>query len=133
MRPLDLICLDTDKSLDPTRKKNRSRLCARKYQTKKQGEIQRALPASQLFSSMPPLEAVKVLVSIMMSVSLSNKGKPLKLRHYDISRAHFQGTAQRLVYIKTSRRRSSEVWRGQSWQIDQEHVRNSRRFPQLTT
>ena len=24
----------------------------------------------------------------------------LKLRHYDISRAHFQGTAQRLIYIK---------------------------------
>ena len=36
----------------------------------------------------------------VMSVSLSNKGKPLKLRHYDISRAHFQGTAQRLIYIK---------------------------------
>ena len=49
---------------------------------------------------MPLLEAVKVLVSIMMSVSLSNKGKPLKLRHYDISWAHFQGTAQRFVYIK---------------------------------
>ena len=49
---------------------------------------------------MSPLEAVKVLVSIMMSVSLSNKGKPLKLRHYDISRAHFQGTALRLIYIK---------------------------------
>ena len=41
-----------------------------------------------------------MLVSIMMSVSLSNKGKPLKLRHSDISRAHFQGTAQRLIYIK---------------------------------
>ena len=64
---------------------------------KKQGKIQRALPASQLFSAMPPL--VKVVVSIMMSVSLSNKGKPLKLRHYDISRAHFQGTAKRLIYI----------------------------------
>ena len=49
---------------------------------------------------MPPLEAVKVLFSIMMSMSLSNKGKPLKLRHYDISRAHFQGTAQRLICIK---------------------------------
>ena len=49
---------------------------------------------------MPPLEAVKVLVSIMMSESLSNKGKPLKLRHYDVSRAHFQGTAQRLIYIR---------------------------------
>ena len=69
MKPLDLICVDTDKSVDPTRKKIRSRLCAREYKTKKQGEIQRALPASQLFSAMPPFEAVKVLVSIMMSVS----------------------------------------------------------------
>ena len=43
---------------------------------------------------------MKVLVSIVMSVSLSNKLKPLKLRHYDISRAHFQGTAQRLIYIR---------------------------------
>ena len=46
-------------------------------------------------SALPLLEAVKVLVSIMMLVSFSNKRKPLKLRHYDISRAHFQGTAQR--------------------------------------
>ena len=36
----------------------------------------------------------------MMSVSWSNKGKPSKLRHYDISRAHFHGTAQRLIYIR---------------------------------
>ena len=49
---------------------------------------------------MPPLEAVKVLVSIMMSVSLSNKGKPLKLGSYDISRSHFPGAAQRLIYIR---------------------------------
>ena len=76
------------------------RSCVQEYKTKKQGKIQRALPASQLFSAMPPLEAVKVLVSIMMSVGLSNKGKPMKLTHYDISRAHFQGTAQRLIYIR---------------------------------
>ena len=100
MKLLDLIRVDTDKSEDPTRKKIRSRLCGREYKTKKQGKIQRALPASQLFSAMPPLEAVKVIVSIMMSVSSSNKGKRLKLRHYDISRAHFQQTAQRLIYIK---------------------------------
>ena len=62
MKPLDLIWVDTDKSVDPTRKKIRSRLCAREYKTKKQGKIQRALPASQLFSAMPPLESVKVLV-----------------------------------------------------------------------
>ena len=36
----------------------------------------------------------------MTSVSLANKGKPLKLRHCDISRAHIQGTAQRLIYIR---------------------------------
>ena len=41
-------------------------LCVRAYKTKKQGKIQRALPASQLFSAMPPLGAVKVLLSIMM-------------------------------------------------------------------
>ena len=80
MKPLDLIWVDTGKSVNPTRKKIRSRLCAREYKTKKQGKIQRALPASQLFPAMPPLEAVKVLVSIMMSASLSKKGKPLKLR-----------------------------------------------------
>ena len=103
MKPLDLIWVDTDKSVDPTRKKIGSRLCARGHKTKKQGKIQRALPASQLFSS-PLLEAVKVLVSIMMSVSLSNKGTPLKLRHYDISRAHFQGAAKRFIYIKLPQR-----------------------------
>ena len=44
MRLLDLIWVDTDKSVDPAHKKIRSRLCAREYQTKKQGKIQRALP-----------------------------------------------------------------------------------------
>ena len=36
---------------------------------------------------MPPLEAVKVLASIMMSVGWSSNCEPLKLRHYDISKA----------------------------------------------
>ena len=62
MKPLNSIWVDTDKSVDPTRKKIRSRLCARESKTKKQGKIQRALPAFHLFSAMPHLEAVKVLV-----------------------------------------------------------------------
>ena len=49
---------------------------------------------------MPPLEAVKALVSIMMSGSWLNKGKLLKLRHNDISRAHFQETSQRLKNVR---------------------------------
>ena len=39
MKPLDLIWMETDKSVDPTRKKIRSRLCARAHRTKKQGKI----------------------------------------------------------------------------------------------
>ena len=35
MKPLDLIWVDADKSVDSTRKKIRSRLCAREYKTKK--------------------------------------------------------------------------------------------------
>ena len=38
MEPLDLIWVDTDKSVDPTRKKIRSSLCAREYLTKKHGK-----------------------------------------------------------------------------------------------
>ena len=41
--------------------------------TKKQGKIQRALPASQLFFAMPLVEVVKVHVSTLVSVNLSNK------------------------------------------------------------
>ena len=39
LKPLDLVWVDTDKSVVPTRKKLRSRLCAREYRTKKQGKI----------------------------------------------------------------------------------------------
>ena len=81
--------------IPPTRKFDRD--CVPENKTKKQGKIQRTLLASLFFSAMPPLEAVKSLVSIMMSVSWSIRRKPLKLRHYDISKAHFQRTAQRLM------------------------------------
>ena len=132
IKPLDLIWVDTDKSVDPTRKKIRSRLCAREYTTKKQGKIQRALPASQLFSAMAPFEAVKVLVSIVMSVSLSNNGtieiKTLRHQQSILSRNNGETHLQ-----QTFCRGSSEAWRRQSWQIFQEHVRTSRCFPHLAT
>ena len=43
---LDLIRVDTDKSVDPAHKKIRSILCGREYKTKKHGQIGRALLAS---------------------------------------------------------------------------------------
>ena len=75
MRPLDLIWVTLTCLWIRHARKFDSRLCAREYKTKKQGRIQRALTTSQLFCGMSLLEALKVLVSIMMSVSLSNKGK----------------------------------------------------------
>ena len=73
---------------------------SQEMQDKEAGNIQGALLASQFLSAMPLPDAVKVLVSIVMSVGWSSKGKPLKLRHHDVSRAHFQGAAQRLVYVR---------------------------------
>ena len=37
MKPLNLIWVDTDKVVDPTRKNIQSLLCAKEYKTKKQG------------------------------------------------------------------------------------------------
>ena len=96
---------DADISVDAAHKKCRSRLCAREYKTKSQSKILRALLASQFCSAMPPLEAVKVLVSIMMSVGWSSKCNPLKLKQHDLSRAHFQRTAQRLKCVSVFQRK----------------------------
>ena len=42
-KPLDLIWVDTDKSVDPAHKKIRSRLCAKEYKTKNQSKIQKSI------------------------------------------------------------------------------------------
>eukprot|EP00973_Karenia_brevis_P012543 1702831-Karenia_brevis.AAC.1 len=49
---------------------------------------------------MPPLEAVKLLCSLLVSKNMSKAGKKLKLQLYDVSRAHFYGEAQRDVYVE---------------------------------
>ena len=49
---LELIWVDTDRSVDPAHKKIRSRLCARTYMTKEQGKIQRTFLDAWMFSAM---------------------------------------------------------------------------------
>ena len=62
IRPLTLLWVDTNKSLYPETWKIRSRFCKREYNTKtKGGAVRGALPAAQLFSAMPPLEALKIV------------------------------------------------------------------------
>ena len=57
-----------------------------------------------------PDSTSKVLGSILMSVSLSNKGKSSKLKHHDIN--IFPGTRKKLIYIlsvcRTTQRRTSK-------------------------
>ena len=79
MKLLDLIWVD------PTHKKTRSRLCVQES-TRRRSKVRfkEFYPVLTCSLQMPLLEAVKVLVPIMMSVSLSNKGKPIEvetLRH----------------------------------------------------
>ena len=51
------------------------------------------------FSNMQPLEAAKLLCSMLATKRKSKRGKPLKLALFDISRAHFYGKAQREIYV----------------------------------
>ena len=67
----------------------------------------------------------QVLVSIMISVSLSNKGISFEVdtpRHQQSILSRNNGEAH---LHPTSRRRSSEILRRQSWQMGREHVWNS--------
>ena len=89
----------TDKSVDPAHKKIRSRLW-QGIQDEEARHDSKSLSCFSVVLSNATTEAVKALVSIMMSVSWSNKGRPLKLRHHHISRAPFKGTVQRLIYIR---------------------------------
>eukprot|EP00973_Karenia_brevis_P046790 6492638-Karenia_brevis.AAC.1 len=53
------------------------------------------LPDHMLFSSMPPLEAVKTRCSLLVTLKVSKRNKRLKIKVFDISRAHCYGTARR--------------------------------------
>ena len=117
----------TDKSVDPAHKKIRSRLW-QGIQDEEARHDSKSLSCFSVVLSNATTEAVKALVSIMMSVSWSNKGRPLKLRHHHISRAPFKRSPETHLH-PTSSTRPSETWRRQSWQINQENVWNSRRGP----
>eukprot|EP00959_Pyramimonas_sp_CCMP1952_P025191 528422-Pyramimonas_sp.AAC.1 len=96
-KPIRLMWLDTNKG-DNERPNYRSRIVVR--EKRGQGEEGRKLPAALLFSAMPPLEAVKMLGGLMVQNRSSERGKPLGMRFFDISRAHFYGLAERTVYVE---------------------------------
>ena len=95
--PITLKWIDRNKG-DSLHPNYRSRLVVR--EVKKQHG---ALPAHMLFSNMPPVEAAKILCSLLASkrtskVVLASLLASL-LALYDISRAHFYSESQLAVYV----------------------------------
>ncbi|CAK0880002.1 unnamed protein product, partial [Prorocentrum cordatum] len=108
--PIPLKWVDTNKG-DAERPNYRGRLVVKEIKAKKRPDEQ--LEASEVFSAMPPLEAMRSLVSLMVTwtreaplhiqESLRRKGrKPgnFKIGFFDISRAHFYGKAQRRIFVE---------------------------------
>ena len=95
-RPIAMRWVDTNKG-DLKSPVVRSRLCV-KEQKKGRHRVQ-SLEPEQLYSAMPPLEALKLLVSMKTTMKVSTRGKPLLIAHFDISRAHFMPKAEREVFV----------------------------------
>ena len=108
--PITLKWVDTNKG-DEQDPNYRSRLVVREVKARKT-DAERLQP-QEIFSAMPPLEAMKVLISLFVSW---NRGGPdsvekkqkargrkpgnYKLGIFDISRAHFYGKAKRRIFVK---------------------------------
>ena len=58
------------------------------------------IPQNTLFSSTPPLEAMRLLCSLWATERVSQRGRSLKIGLWDISRAHFYGMPKRCIYIE---------------------------------
>lgn len=90
--PTTMKWVDRNKG-DLQRPNYRSRLDCREVKRSRNAEY---IPEHASFSAMPPLEALKLLFSLMTTLNVSKKNrKPMKLRLLAISRAHFYGQAHR--------------------------------------
>ena len=80
------------------RKFCRSRLVVRELKATSKGPEK--LTEADVFASMPPVESLKMLLSVASSLGYDSKGEPLVLSVVDISRAHFMGKSIREVFIE---------------------------------
>ena len=98
---IPLLWVDTNKG-DNLRPEVRSRLCVRECKRRRGVRTEAELDPSSVFSAMPPLEALKLMMSHQVSAKMSRrKGKlRLKMAHFDISRAHFMPKAEREIYVE---------------------------------
>eukprot|EP00971_Amphidinium_carterae_P220004 4367367-Amphidinium_carterae.2 len=95
-KPIPLIWVDTNKG-DREKPFIRSRLVVR--ENKRGRDARPSLDPELLFSAMPPLEALKLMVSLKSTLKRSRRGRDLVLAHFDISRAHFMAKAERDIIV----------------------------------
>jgi len=93
--PLPVRWVDVDKG-DFLQRKIRSRLVGKELKAKTKD----ALLAHELFSATPPWEAIKALLSMLVTDGMSEDGEELELGVFDISRAHFMPEVKRELYIE---------------------------------
>ena len=91
-RPYTLKWVDTRKAEGHVR----SRLVVREIKAAKREDEK--LEAQDVFSAMPPVESLKILVSHCMTEQVDSRGRPLCIGVWDVSRAHFYGKSRRRVY-----------------------------------
>ena len=96
-RAISLRWVDTDKG-DAQRPNYRSRLCVREI--KKAMKTTEIPQAADLFSGMPPLEAVKALMSIFVGHCQEPSKGRRSLMAFDIRRAHFHGVPASRVSVE---------------------------------
>lgn len=94
-KPLPVRWVDVDKG-DYLKPNIRSRLVGKELKAKTKD----ALLAHELFSATPPWEAVKSLLSLMVTDGVAKDGEELELGVFDISRAHFMPAVKRELYIE---------------------------------
>ena len=86
--------IDTDKSHGQGVMKVRSRFVARDF--KKRGERDR----EDLFCATPPLEILRVLVSLLVTKSPMDRGRFRKMMFIDVKKAHLVPVCNEDVYIE---------------------------------
>ena len=120
MKPLDLIWVDTDKSA------NSIEVVCKRIQNE---EARKVLKSFTRFSVVPcnapsrSGEGACLNHDVGEFVEQRETIEVETLRH---QKSTFPRNSPETHLHETSRRGSSEVWRRQSWQIDQKYVRNSR-------
>ena len=105
-KPVGTKWVDINKG-DDDRVELRARLVAMELKSQ---QVRAGISRDDVFSATPPLEAVRLLLSMMMTEK--KVVKRYKMMFIDISRAHFHSPARRRLYVELAPERARPGWCG---------------------